>query len=333
MQVHERLRRLLAILPWLAERGEATIEEVARRFGMSEQQVVADLELAACCGLPPYTPDTLIELIVSEGSVSASFGPTIARPMRLTPAEGFTLAASARAILAVPGPDSEGALARALRKLEAVLGPGGGVEVAVQGAEEAPWLDRLRRAARDGEAVEIEYHSASRDEVTRRVVEPEPPFSSEGRWYFEAYCHLAGDRRRFRADRVLGAVSSGRHFEPLAATASQPGPSFAPGPEAREVTLLLPPAARWVSEAYSTVSVEELPDGWQRLVIAFGGEAWLERLLLRMGPEGRVIGPEDLVGLGRRAAARVLSLYEAAGGEPAGSGVEPAGSGRAPAGR
>ena len=38
---------------------------------MSEQELVAELELAACCGTPPYTPDTLMEIEVSENSVRA----------------------------------------------------------------------------------------------------------------------------------------------------------------------------------------------------------------------------------------------------------------------
>ena len=54
------------MIGWLAQVGEAPIAEVSQRFGMSEQELVAELELAACCGTPPYTPDTLMEIEVSE---------------------------------------------------------------------------------------------------------------------------------------------------------------------------------------------------------------------------------------------------------------------------
>jgi len=118
----DRLRRLLAMLPWLAERGRVPIKEVADRFDMRPNEVVAELELAACCGLPPYTPDQLIELVVTDDYVEANLGGRLSRPLRFSPAEGFTVAASARAILAVPGADPDGALARALAKLEAALG-------------------------------------------------------------------------------------------------------------------------------------------------------------------------------------------------------------------
>ena len=64
-ETSRRLRRLLAVVGWLAQVGEAPIADVARRFGMSEKDLVAELELAACCGTPPYTPDTLMEIEVS----------------------------------------------------------------------------------------------------------------------------------------------------------------------------------------------------------------------------------------------------------------------------
>ncbi|HEX4176432.1 MAG TPA: WYL domain-containing protein, partial [Acidimicrobiales bacterium] len=68
-ETSRRLRRLLAVIGWLAQVGDAPIAEVSKRFGMSEQELVAELELAACCGTPPYTPDTLMEIEVSETSV------------------------------------------------------------------------------------------------------------------------------------------------------------------------------------------------------------------------------------------------------------------------
>ena len=124
-----RLRRLLAILAWLAQVGEAPIDEVAARFDLSPEALVTELEMAACCGVPPYTPDQLMEIVVTESTVSTWAGTALARPRRLSPPEGFALAASARALLAVPGSDEGGALSRALAKLDRALG---GEEIAVE---------------------------------------------------------------------------------------------------------------------------------------------------------------------------------------------------------
>jgi predicted DNA-binding transcriptional regulator YafY len=77
-------------------------------------------------------------------------------------------------------------------------------------------------------------------------------------------------------------------------------------------TLLLPPAARWVVETYPTTSVEELPDGWLRVWLAVSGRPWLERLLLRVGPEGRVEAPAELANVGAEVARRLLARYQEA---------------------
>ena len=57
-----RLRRLLVILPWLAERGSASLAEMSERFQISEMELVADLEQAAMCGLPPFLDELVAQL-------------------------------------------------------------------------------------------------------------------------------------------------------------------------------------------------------------------------------------------------------------------------------
>ena len=161
-ETSRRLRRLLAVVGWLAQVGEAPVADIAQRFGMSEKELVAELELAACCGTPPYTPDTLMEIEVSEHSVRAFLPPEYARPRRLTPAEGFAVAASARLLLAVPGSDDD-ALRRALAKLEGALGAREAVGLDVDAPADLPLI---RAATEAGRSLELEYLSASRDELT-----------------------------------------------------------------------------------------------------------------------------------------------------------------------
>lgn len=309
-----RLRVLLAMMPWLASRGGAPIAEVAERFGLAEEEVVALLELAACCGLPPYTPDQLIELIVSNDWVTANLGPHLSRPRRLSAAEGFTLAASARAILAVPGSDPAGALVRALAKLEAALGQHLAVAIDL---DEPPLLGTVRAAIAAGASLEIEYYSASRDELTVRRVDPWSVFSEGGHWYLDGWCHLAGGVRHFRVDRVRTARTQGPAGEPerqpdehgVGGQSREQRAVFAPGPEAVLVRLAISPSARWVTETYPTQQVRERPDGWVEVTVAVGGRAWLERLLLRLGPSAEILDPPELAQVGRQAAARLLARY------------------------
>jgi len=307
-ETSRRLRRLLAVVGWLAQVGEAPIADAARRFGMSEKELVAELELAACCGTPPYTPDTLMEIEVSEHSVRAFLPPEYARPRRLTPAEGFAVAASARLLLAVPGSDDD-ALRRALAKLDAALGSREAVGLDVDTPEH---LAAVREAVDQGRALEIEYHSGSRDELTTRTVEPVQVVTIDGHWYLDAYCHRAGDTRRFRVDRI-GAVRVLDHLaDPAVAPARPMEEMFVPGPGALEVHVHLGPGAQWVPESVPVRAVAHDEDGAVTdVVLDVSGMAWFERLLLQLGPAARVVSPPELTGLAAAAARRVLARYGA----------------------
>ena len=306
-ETSQRLRRLLAVVGWLARVGEAPIADVARRFSMDEGELIRELELAACCGVPPYTPDTLMEIEVSETSVRAFLPPEFARPRRLTPAEGFAVAASARLIMAVPGPD-DAALRRALAKLEAALGSREAIGMDV---DAPPSLAAVRLACDAGQFVEIDYHSASRDELTTRVVEPVQVITTDGHWYLDAFCHRAGDMRRFRVDRI-GAVRAAEDAGKRTARAVRAAEdAFLPGPGAVEVQLHLGKGAQWVPESVPVRGMGRAPDGTVTdVILDVAGMAWFERLLLQLGPDASVIRPAELTDLGARAARKVLRLYQ-----------------------
>lgn len=318
-----RLRRLLAILAWLAQVGDAPIDEVAARFDLTADALVTELEMAACCGVPPYTPDQLMEIVVTDTTVSTRPGIALARPRRLSPHEGFALAASARALLAVPGSDEGGALSRALAKLENALGAEGvGVEL------DAPaLLPVVRDAIGSGAHLAISYYSASTDHVTNRRIDPLRLFASEGHWYVDAWCDAAGDLRRFRVDRIRSAVTqeaSGRagdrrrehptgsaidEKDPNAMAGTVGSSAFVPGPDHRRVRVSLDPSKAWLLESIPSVGTATEVDGRIEVEVFVGGDAWLERLLLRLGPDTRVTDPREYRTLVADAANRILRRY------------------------
>lgn len=300
----DRLRRVLALVPHIAERGEASIAELAETFGVPEDVIEADLEVLPFCGLPPYTPDRLIDVAVIDGHVSVRFAEYFERPLRLTPAEGFALLAAGRALLEVPGSDEEGPLAAALAKLEAALGAHQVVDVDI---DRHPFVERLRAAAEEGERIEIDYYSFHRDALTRRQVDPYSVASLRGHWYLAARCHEAGDDRLFRIDRIHAVRETGERFD-APAGAGAPADTFSPRADAVRVTLDLPASARWVTESYPVESVEERR-GRLRVVLATSGRAVVERILLQVGPRAKVKAPDDWKDTGAEAARRVLARY------------------------
>jgi len=306
LSADERLHRLLALIPWVAGRDGPLTAEVCARFGCSEQEVVEDLELLFLCGLHPYTPDVLIEVDIADGRVWIRYADYFARPLKLTPAEGLSLLAAGRAVLGTSGGVDDGPLARGLDKLAAAIGvePGGAVEIEL-GAVAEDVLAVLRGAAAAARQVEVDYYSFGRDDRTLRVIDPYAVFSAGGQWYVSAWCHRVDDERLFRVDRILGATRLETVFDRPAVAPELT--AYRAGADDRRVTLDLDPPARWVVEQYPVEHVEEVGGGRLRVTLAASQPAWLERLLLRLGPAATVVGGDD--GLRGKAARRLLDRY------------------------
>lgn len=307
----ERLRRLLALVPWVVAHEGPTLDEVCARFGLAADELVADLDLVFLCGVHPFTPDSLIDVVIAEGRVWIHYADYLERPLRLTPEEGLALVAAGTAALGVPGADPEGPLATGLAKLAGMLGvdPAAAVDVELGTTPEGV-VETLRMAVAERHQVEIDYYAYGRDERTRRVVDPQAVFAAEGQWYLQAHCHLAESERRFRVDRIRGLEVLDRRIEGPPDEGHGPATRiFEPGPGDLRVVLDLEPRARWVTEHYPLEALAELGGGRCRVTLAVTERAWLERLLLRLGPA--VIAARGAEGVVEAAATRVLARYQA----------------------
>ena len=47
---------LLVMLPWIMQRKRVKISTMAKQFGLTETELMDDIQMAAVCGVPPYSP-------------------------------------------------------------------------------------------------------------------------------------------------------------------------------------------------------------------------------------------------------------------------------------
>lgn len=301
------------MVPWIVARPGVPVAEVSERFGISEAEIIADLEVVWMVGLPPYTPDALVEVSMEDGRVWINYADFFSRPLRLTPAQGLAMLASSDALLSMPGTDPTGPLARALDKLARTLDVDvdGALDIDL-GAAGAEHLDPLRAAIERRTWVDIEYYSYGRDEVTQRRIVPHRLTANGGAWYVEAWCSLAEGERLFRLDRIatleLTGEDSGRPLPPPPADEL-----FTAEPGLDRIRLRLRPAAHWVVGAYPCEDVVSNDDGTISVTLAVTAERWLERLLLRLGTDATVDSAASFDGadaLGGAAAASILQRYD-----------------------
>ena len=302
----DRLRRLLAIVPWVAANDGPKIDDVCRRFGVTESELLADVDLLQYCGVYPFTADVLMEVRIEGDRIWIQYADWFNRPLRLTPEEALGLVASGRAFLAVPGSDPEGPLARGLKKLADAMEVDVDEAIDVHlGNVPAGMLDTLRGAIAQRRQVELDHYSYNRDTRTRRIIEPWEVFAAEGQWYVQAWCHAAQAERVFRLDRIRAVVVLDTTFEPPATL--PPRRTFDVDREMDEITLDLAPWARWVATQYRMEAVEELGEGRMRVTLKVSDRAWLERLLLKLGRGATLVAGDPEIR--RQAAARVLARY------------------------
>lgn len=305
-----RVARLLAIVPWIAGRDGPLIDEVCERFAVPRAKLLEDLDALMYVGVPPYTPDALIEVTIEGDRVWLRFADVFARPLHLTPEQGLALVAAGAASRGLPGAEAEGPLTTALAKLAGVLGVEPGEAVSVTLGETRPGvLEALRSAVADRRRVRLDYYAYGRDQRDVREVDPYAVTAHGGAWYLHGYCHRAGDRRLFRVDRIVEVELSGETF--AAPPHPDDGSPLALAPELPRVTLDLAPAARWVVETYPVDQVGDVAGGWQRVRMPVTATPWLERLLVRLGGDARVVVADDpaMLDAGRRAARRILARY------------------------
>ena len=315
MPALERLRRLLAIVPWVVEQDGPLIDEVAVRFDYDRDELLDDLEkILFFVGIYPFTPDCLIEVWLTEDRVWIRYADWFRRPLRLSMSEIATLLAAGTTVAGLL-PQSQadeielGPLERALAKLS-VLTEGSDRTVEIRLGTTGSLLTTVREAVNNREALEIEYHSFHRDDVGTRVVEPHRYYADKGHWYLVGYCRSAGAQRAFRLDRIRNCERIGERFTvPEDDNGSSEGVPLDGG--LPEVVLDLDPEARWVVDEYPHTGVEETSAGHLKLRLPVASERWLERLLVRLGSHATVVEAPDGLGLEVRAAVanRILARY------------------------
>ncbi len=305
-----RMQRLLAMVPWIVAQDGPTLDEVCARFDLSPEELADDLDVVWLVGVPPYTPDALIDVVQEGDRVWIHFADVFDTPQRLTPDQAVALLTAGASVLALPGADDRG-------------GPGHGGGQAGRGA-------RRRRGDRCSTSTSVSEGPRSSTSCERgrpsiagctstttpTAATPARSATSTPTWCTprtaastsSATATWPGGERRFRVDRIAAATLLDDTFDPPADAPE--ADVFRPDVDDPRVVLDLAPAAAWVAEAYPVESVEERPDGGLRVQLAVGGRGLARAAARQPRPAGqRGRRPRGARDAGRRAAARILDRY------------------------
>ena len=277
-----RTARLLDLVPYLTTHQGIAISELAKTFNTTVKEITDDLNTLWMCGLPGYTPLELIDLEFESGFVSIRNAETLAAPRALDRAEALSIYMGLDLLSAELG-GSNSSLVSEITNLQEQLRSQ--LISAPQVQIEASLASELRalilRAIRRRGWLEITYHSAANDQVTKRQVAPYELSQSGSHEYLQGYCDNAKAIRNFRADRIV-AVSE---------IADQLWPSNlgSANDEAIDYEVKVHTASRQVLEVLPQIS----PNSSTATIQGYSAP-WISRAILSLAGQVEAIAPTDI---------------------------------------
>jgi predicted DNA-binding transcriptional regulator YafY len=315
----ERIARALTLLSYLLDEerdDRVPLADVLRDLGVSRKQVQEDLSLL---NLVNHGGGTYVIYGEMEGDTvhvtREPAGETMASPARLSPLMARALLLAVDLVGDKLPVDGRRTLASIRGKVtaafEGVESPKR-VEIEPTAPSAPDIMEVVNRGLRDRRLVEIEYYTASRDELTSRLIEPYLIFDARGAWYLEAYCRRASAQRTFRLDLVRAARLTDDTFEPrddVDLTTRRSG-AFSVMPRHTEwARVSFPPDKRRSLEEQG-LEIRDMQDGRIEARIPYLDERWLVRETLRHAGGAVVIAPEAVRSRIVEETRAIRALYE-----------------------
>ncbi len=303
-----RLRRILMLIPRLADGEDHPVGELARDIGTDSTTVLRDLQVLVARADEPggFVPGVHISFDGHEVSlVSQPFR----RPMRLTASELGALELGLAMLRAERAPDERSvvdfALARSRKALVQVPSdmvhiPLDAVATAQRVASlpsegEPELLGTIQRATAGRKKLQLTYRGGGDTESRERTIQPYSLVVASGAWYVLAWCESATAIRTFRIDRIERADELDQSYDiPTTFSVDEhmsdrkvlrvEGPS-------RMRVRYSPRIARWIAEREGG---EVSDDGSLTLEHPLTDVQWGVRHVLQYGPDAEVLEPLEV---------------------------------------
>lgn len=204
----EKAARLLDLVPYISTHQGVALAELAAEFGVSESELLSDLNTLWMCGLPGYTPLELIDLEFESGFVSIRNAEILQKVRLLTKDELVILLVGLDLLIKSIDPkriDLLHAITGLQTKIKTIIGDIATIAPIVNSSYRAIVLNAI--ASRKN--LQISYHSLIRDELTNREITPIELMVDHGYEVLQAYCHHVGAYRTFRLDSIAEISISG----------------------------------------------------------------------------------------------------------------------------
>ena len=294
-----QLRRILHLLPRLADGEAHRMDDVLAEAGVDMGTLMRDIQLIT----ERYDePGGFVDgvQIHTDGSYIELFSSHFRRPMRVTVAELCALELGL-AMLRAERPAEDGpAIERARERLHQTItrlpddmaddGRHATTNVLHPGS-----LTLLRTALHGRHKVRLRYRKGGDADATERVVRPYSLVFAAGVWYLVAHCESGDGLRIFRIDRMEALQTLDHHYRipggfDTDALLRDDRLFIADRPRALVVRYSAR-VARWIAEREGR---HPDPDGTLTVEHPLADTDWAVRHVLQYGPDAEVVEPADV---------------------------------------
>lgn len=301
-----QLRRILHLIPRLADGEEHSLTSIAQTLGVDVETVRTDLRSLVERHQVPGGFVDAVQVYLEADRVSLISNHFL-RPMRLTSRELCVLELGL-AMLATERPDERQTIDVARERLRTLITklpsgpePSDGYHASIGAVIDHAHLAAVSRALRERHKLYLTYRGGSAAESEGRVIAPYTLLASSGMFYVVAYCERSDGLRIFRLDRVEAVEVIPERFEIPA--------NFSLDHVLREGRALSAEASESVRIRYSwrvarwLAEREGLPlekDGSVTISHPLADADWAVRQVLQYGPDAEVLEPQSVRALVRQ---------------------------------
>jgi len=289
----DRLRRVLFLVPYAVRHPGIPVRELARKCGVTEKELLEDLEFLLGVGAPPFAPDDFLDLYVEGDRVYVALHQSFSRPPRFTESEAAALAAAAQGL----GGEGRERVVQALRdsvprdrraSFDELVGR---IYAGSPPARDSI-LGKLQRAIAERRAVRIEHQTYGQASARARTVHPWTLAQRLGHWYLYGHDEERGRAIAFRLDRIRECAITEVRFEPPSDAELSRARLFSQAGGEPIRIRLAPRAAEWALARPGGLRVVKRSERDGAVVEVSGvSEEWATRFALSFGGEAEVVAP------------------------------------------
>ena len=295
----DRAARALDLIPYILKNPGIDLSSIAEKFGITQKQVLADLDIIFLCGLPGYTPYELIDLSYEDGVVTVIDPQVLDKPRLFTESEAIVLNLGLAIMKQALRDESTIQMIEELQdKLESKFKSLSDVSFVVKNPPN--FYEVILKAIEEKSALAVTYHSISRDSLSDKVLFPQNIYVSAGNYYMSAIDLGSMQERNYRLDSIMDCAVSNVSYEQSGKLPELPA-NFSFKILTRNLFLI---------EKYAALfqSIENI-DGDYIASGRIGNAEWLQRLVISNAPDLRLLEPASLAVLIKERVNSAIDLY------------------------